>query len=65
MRHVCFRVADLTIIAEAPTASGARVLGDGKPPHWFARAALLLLHPKAFDGTLIELEEVGADMQSG
>ncbi|MBU1305821.1 MAG: methylmalonyl-CoA epimerase, partial [Alphaproteobacteria bacterium] len=39
------------------TAGGARVLGDGRPKTGAHGLPVLFLHPKDFDGTLIELEE--------
>ncbi|UXN68290.1 methylmalonyl-CoA epimerase [Devosia neptuniae] len=56
MHHMCFEVPDLTVAVARLTAGGARVLGEprigahGRP--------VVFLHPKDFDGTLIELEEV-------
>ncbi|KFC62461.1 Methylmalonyl-CoA epimerase, Ethylmalonyl-CoA epimerase [Devosia sp. LC5] len=56
MHHMCFEVPDLAAAVETLTAGGARVLGEprigahGRP--------VVFLHPKDFDGTLIELEEV-------
>jgi methylmalonyl-CoA/ethylmalonyl-CoA epimerase len=56
MHHICFEVPDLAVATAALTAGGARVLGapkigaHGRP--------VVFLHPRDFDGTLIELEEV-------
>ena len=56
MHHMCFEVPDLGTAVAQLTAGGARVLGGprigahGRP--------VVFLHPKDFDGTLIELEEV-------
>ena len=56
MHHMCFEVPDLGAAVATLTAGGARVLGEprigahGRP--------VVFLHPKDFDGTLIELEEV-------
>ncbi|MEC9454602.1 MAG: methylmalonyl-CoA epimerase, partial [Pseudomonadota bacterium] len=38
-------------------ASGARILGDGKPRIGAHGKQVLFLHPKDFCGTLIELEQ--------
>lgn len=60
MHHICFEVAS---IAEAVTklqAQGARVLGDGTPKIGAHGNPVVFLHPKDFDGTLIELEEVSS-----
>ena len=56
IHHICYEVEDIEAAAEHLTATGARVLGDvktgahGKP--------VLFLHPKDFNGCLIELEQV-------
>ena len=63
MHHVCFEVADIASAAETLVAGGARVLGDGKPRTGAHGLPVLFLHPKDFDGTLIELEEVKPDLQ--
>lgn len=57
MHHICFEVADISAAAATLTSSGARVLGDGKPRTGAHGLPVLFLHPKDFDGTLIELEE--------
>ena len=58
MHHICFEVADLAHAAHTLTAGGARILGDGQPKTGAHGLPVLFLHPKDFDGTLIELEEV-------
>lgn len=58
MHHICFEVPDILAAAAALTEGGARVLGDGKPKTGAHGKPVLFLHPKDFDGTLIELEEV-------
>ena len=58
MHHVCFEVSDIAAASATLTAGGARVLGDGKPRTGAHGNPVLFLHPKDFDGTLIELEEV-------
>jgi methylmalonyl-CoA/ethylmalonyl-CoA epimerase len=61
MHHVCYEVPDLASAARALTDAGARVLGEVKTgAHGLP---VLFLHPKDFDGTLIELEEVKPDLQ--
>ena len=63
MHHICFEVPDLAHAAQTLVAGGARVLGDGKPATGAHGLPVLFLHPKDFDGTLIELEEVKPEMQ--
>jgi methylmalonyl-CoA/ethylmalonyl-CoA epimerase len=58
MHHVCFEVADIAAAAATLTEGGARVLGDGHPRVGAHGKPVLFVHPKDFDGTLIELEEV-------
>jgi methylmalonyl-CoA/ethylmalonyl-CoA epimerase len=63
VHHICFEVPDLAHAARMLTEGGARVLGDGKPKTGAHGLPVLFLHPKDFDGTLIELEEVKPEMQ--
>jgi len=63
MHHVCFEVNDIEDAAAALVAGGARVLGDGKPKTGAHGLPVLFLHPKDFDGTLIELEEVKPEFE--
>jgi len=62
MHHVCYEVADLAGAARTLAAAGARVLGDGTPKTGAHGRPVLFLHPKDFDGTLIELEEVKPEL---
>jgi methylmalonyl-CoA/ethylmalonyl-CoA epimerase len=56
MHHVCYEVPDIASAAKTLTDAGARVLGEIRTgAHGLP---VLFLHPKDFDGTLIELEEV-------
>ena len=57
MHHMCFEVDDITAAALELTSKGARVLGDGRPKIGAHGKPVLFLHPKDFDGTLIELEQ--------
>jgi methylmalonyl-CoA/ethylmalonyl-CoA epimerase len=63
MHHVCFEVPDLAEAARTLIAAGARILGDGTPKLGAHGRPVLFLHPKDFDGTLIELEEVKPELQ--
>jgi methylmalonyl-CoA/ethylmalonyl-CoA epimerase len=58
IHHVCYEVDDITAAAETLKASGARVLGDGEPKIGAHGKPVLFLHPKDFNGTLVELEQV-------
>ena len=61
MHHVCYEVPDIEAALLPLMVGGARILGPiktgahGRP--------VVFLHPKDFDGTLIELEEVKPEMQ--
>ncbi|WP_404402676.1 methylmalonyl-CoA epimerase [Pelagibacterium halotolerans] len=58
MHHICFEVADIHAAARRLVSAGARILGDGLPKIGAHGRPVLFLHPKDFNGTLIELEEV-------
>lgn len=64
MHHMCFEVPDLAAAARRLVAKGARVLGDGKPKIGAHGLPVLFLHPKDFDGVLIELESEGPPSNS-
>ncbi len=58
MHHICYEVENILSARDALRAAGARVLGDGEPKFGAHGKPVLFLHPKDFQGTLIELEEV-------
>lgn len=58
MHHICYEVSDISAACDHLTAKGARVLGNGTPKKGAHGNPVLFLHPKDFNGTLIELEEV-------
>jgi methylmalonyl-CoA/ethylmalonyl-CoA epimerase len=57
MHHMCFEVPDLAAAIGQLQLNGARVLGDGNPRMGAHGLPVVFLHPKDFDGVLIELEE--------
>lgn len=57
MHHICYEVADILGARDALVAGGARVLGDGNPKTGAHGKPVLFLHPKDFNGTLVELEQ--------
>ncbi len=57
IHHVCLEVDDIVVARDRLTASGARVLGSGDPKIGAHGKPVLFLHPKDFDGVLLELEE--------
>jgi len=58
IHHMCYEVADIIAARDALKGEGVRVLGDGEPKTGAHGKPVLFLHPKDFDGTLIELEQV-------
>ncbi|MDD2870049.1 methylmalonyl-CoA epimerase [Neomegalonema sp.] len=58
MHHVCYEVEDIRAARDALKARGARVLGDGEPKIGAHGNPVLFLHPKDFNGVLVELEQV-------
>ncbi len=57
IHHVCYEVDDILAARERLKATGARVLGDGNPRIGAHGKPVLFLHPKDFNGTLVELEQ--------
>ena len=57
MHHVCYEVDDIAATRDRLVNSGARVLGSGEPKIGAHGKPVLFLHPKDFNGTLIELEQ--------
>ncbi len=58
IHHICYEVDDILAARDKLQASGARVLGTGAPKIGAHGKPVLFLHPKDFNGTLIELEQV-------
>ena len=57
IHHLCYEVGDIEVAANHLVENGARVLGDGRPKIGAHGKPVLFLHPKDFNGTLIELEQ--------
>ena len=57
IHHICYEVDDIRAARDRLKAGGARVLGDGEPKIGAHGKPVLFLHPKDFNGTLVELEE--------
>lgn len=57
MHHVCYEVDDILAARDALKSKGARVLGSGEPRIGAHGKPVLFLHPKDFNGTLVELEQ--------
>lgn len=57
IHHVCYEVDDIIAARDHLKASGARILGSGEPKIGAHGKPVLFLHPKDFNGTLVELEQ--------
>lgn len=57
IHHVCYEVEDILAARDQLKESGARVLGSGEPKIGAHGKPVLFLHPKDFQGTLVELEQ--------
>ena len=58
IHHVCYEVEDILAARDQLLKNGARVLGTGEPKIGAHGKPVLFLHPKDFNGTLVELEQV-------
>lgn len=58
IHHMCYEVEDLLAARDHLVSTGARVLGGGEPKIGAHGKPVLFLHPKDFNGCLIELEQV-------
>jgi len=58
IHHICYEVEDILAARDRLLESGARVLGTGEPKIGAHGKPVLFLHPKDFNGCLIELEQV-------
>jgi methylmalonyl-CoA/ethylmalonyl-CoA epimerase len=57
VHHICYEVEDILVARDRLKAQGARVLGSGEPRIGAHGKPVLFLHPKDFNGTLVELEQ--------
>ncbi len=57
IHHLCYEVEDIRAARDRLVAAGARVLGGREPKVGAHGRPVLFLHPRDFDGALIELEE--------
>ena len=58
IHHICYEVEDILSARDQLIKSGARVLGGGEPKVGAHGKPVIFLHPKDFNGCLIELEQV-------
>lgn len=57
IHHICYEVDDILAARDRLKAQGARVLGNGEPKTGAHGKPVLFLHPKDFNGCLVELEQ--------
>ena len=55
--HVCYEVDDILAARDRLKDEGARIIGNGEPKIGAHGKPVLFLHPKDFNGTLVELEQ--------
>ena len=58
MHHICYEVPNIKEACVKLESEGATLLGSGKPTIGAHGKPVIFIHPKDFNGTLIELEEV-------
>ena len=58
IHHICYEVEDILAARDRLKAAGARVLGSGEPKIGAHGKPVLFLHPKDFNGCLVELEQI-------
>ena len=61
IHHICYEVTDIISAREKLISNGAHILGNGESKIGAHGNPVLFLHPKDFNGCLIELEEVKND----
>ncbi|MEM7056750.1 MAG: methylmalonyl-CoA epimerase [Pseudomonadota bacterium] len=57
IHHICYEVDDILAARDKLAGDGARILGDGNPKIGAHGKPVIFLHPKDFNGTLVELEQ--------
>jgi methylmalonyl-CoA/ethylmalonyl-CoA epimerase len=58
IHHICYEVDDILVARDRLKADGMRILGTGEPKIGAHGKPVLFLHPKDFNGALVELEQV-------
>lgn len=57
IHHICIEVNDIFKMRDKLLSKNIKILGDGEPKIGAHNKPVLFLHPKEFNGTLIELEQ--------
>ncbi len=58
IHHVCYEVEDILAARDDLKAKGYTITGSGEPKIGAHGKPVIFLHPREFNGTLIELEQV-------
>lgn len=58
IHHICYEVEDILAARDRLLVKGARVLGSSEPKIGAHGKPVIFLHPKDFNGVLIELEQL-------
>ena len=58
IHHVCYEVEDIIAARDYMRAQGATITGTGEPRIGAHGKPVIFMHPRDFNGTLIELEQV-------
>ena len=58
IHHLCYEVENIIKSVGELKKKGYKILGDGIPKKGAHGKLVVFLHPKEFNGTLIELEEI-------
>jgi methylmalonyl-CoA/ethylmalonyl-CoA epimerase len=58
IHHLCYEVEDILAARDRLLVKGARVLGSREPKIGAHGKPVIFLHPKDFNGVLIELEQL-------
>jgi methylmalonyl-CoA/ethylmalonyl-CoA epimerase len=58
IHHVCYEVEDILAARDQMLTKGATITGTGEPKIGAHGKPVIFMHPKDFNGTLIELEQV-------
>ena len=58
IHHICYEVESVRESQKRLVNAGAQLVGNGKPTIGAHGKPVIFLHPKNFNGTLIELEEM-------
>ena len=57
IHHICFEVSDIDAVSGKVLEIGGTVLGGGKPIIGAHGKPVIFVHPKDFQGTLVEFEQ--------